>query len=165
MTGTFYGRPTTDPSDFALVMTSAVLTVALLAGCAAKQISFNSVTPATGDASYDCVLRKVNELGYTVTASNREARFLSAAREFHKSATQAFTRQRYYDRLTVSIVDADSAWRKIRITTEGTVERDNALAGQTSRAKAPTDSVQADASAILIACARSAVTKEPGGVR
>jgi hypothetical protein len=152
----------TDPSGFALVMTASL---ALIAGCAAHPISFNSVTPATGDSSYDCVLRKVNELGYTVTATNRQGRFISAAREFHKSATQAFTRQRYYDRLTVSIVDADSASRKIRITTEGTLERDNALAGQTSRAKAPTERVQADASAILTACASSPVTKEPGGAR
>ena len=140
----------------------AVLTVALLAGCAAHPIAYSSITPATGDASYDCIVRRVNELGYTVTSTNREEHFIAATREFHKSAIQAFTQMRYYDRLTVSIVDADSASRTIRITLAGTVERDNGFAGSTSRSKPPSDMAQADAVAILKACA--VVTKD-GGVR
>ncbi len=143
----------------------AVLTVALLAGCAAHSISYNSLTPASGDASYDCVVRKVNDLGYTVTTTNREARYLTAAREFHKSATQAFTRQRYYDRLTVSIVDADSTSRKIRITIEGAVDNEHTFTATTSRAKAPTERAQTDVIAILTACAGGLATKEPGGAQ
>jgi hypothetical protein len=140
----------------------AVLTAALLAGCAAKSKSYNSPTPATSDASYDCVLRKVNDLGYTVTSTSREGRTVTAQKEFHKSATQVFTRQSYFDRLTISISDADSASRTVGITATGSVENAHLLTGTTSRAKAPSDMAQADASAILAACARGLVTKEPG---
>src|SRR5450759_4266390 len=122
----------------------AVLTVALLAGCGPRMISYNSVTPATSDASYDCVLRKVNELGYTVSSTAREGHFVTAEKEYHVSATQVFTRQTYYDRLTVSIFDVDSATRKIRITTTGTLDKAHFFAASTSRAHAPSDRAQTD---------------------
>ncbi len=141
----------------------AVLTAVLLAaGCAAKSRSFNSPTPATSGASYDCVLRKLNELGYTVTSASRESRLITARKEFHKSATQAFTRQSYFDRLIISIADADSSTRTVQITATGSVENAHLLTGTTSRAKAPSDMGQTDASAILTACAGDLVTKEGG---
>jgi VCBS repeat-containing protein len=143
----------------------AVLTVALLAGCGPRMISYNSVTPATSDASYDCVLRKVNDLGYTVSSTTREGRFVAADKEFHVSATQAFTRQTYYDHLTVSIVDADSTTRKIRITVTGTIDNAHFFTGTTSRAHAPSDQAQIDAGAILTACGGGLVTKEAEGAR
>jgi VCBS repeat-containing protein len=142
----------------------AVLTITLLAGCAPRMISYNSATPATSEAAYDCVLRKVNDLGYTVTTTTREGRFVTAQKEYHVSATQVFTRQTYYDQLTVSIFDADSVTRKIRITTTGTIDNAHLFTATTSRARAPSDRAQADASAILTACA-GGVTKEGAASR
>jgi VCBS repeat-containing protein len=143
----------------------AVLMLALLAGCGPKMISYNSVTPATSEATYDCVLGKVNGLGYTVSTATREGRLVTAEKEFHVSATQVFTRQTYYDRLTVSIFDADSTTRKIRITITGTIDNAHFLTGTTSRAHAPSAQGQLDAGAILTACGGGLVTKEPGGAR
>jgi hypothetical protein len=137
-----------------------VLTAALLAGCAAKWMSYNSPTPATSGASYDCVLRKVSDFGYTVTSTSRERRIITAQKEFHKSATQALTRQSYFDQLTISITDADSASRTVQIMATGSVENAHLLTATTSRAKPPSDMAQTDADAILTACARDLVTKE-----
>ena len=143
----------------------AVLMLALLAGCGPHMISYDSVTPATSEATYDCVLGKVNGLGYTVSSTTREGRLIVADKEFHVSATQAFTRQTYYDHLNVSIFDADSTTRKIRITLTGTTDNSHFFTATTSRAHAPSDQGQIDAGAILTACGGGLVTKEPGGGR
>ena len=115
------------------------LTLALLAGCVHGPTSYRSLTPATGEVAYDCALRRVNELGYTVTETNKEAGFIVGDKQT-SGWTEYITGRRHFDRLTVSIFDADSAWRTVRVTAASMQERTRLFGGrrrESRRGKAP----------------------------
>ena len=59
---------------------SAISMVALV-DCSSSPISYFASSPIPQDGLYTCALRKVNELGYTVTNTNKEAGFITAERQ------------------------------------------------------------------------------------
>ena len=89
----------------------------ILAGCATAPVSYLVAAPQPSDAAYACALRKVNELGYTVTNSNKEAGFISADKQTSGLGTKIWSGAEYHDQLTVSVYgDSASGGRKIRAT-------------------------------------------------
>ena len=133
------------------------LTLALAVGCVHGPISYHSVTPATGDEAYGCALRRVNELGYTVTKTNKEAGFIVGDKQT-SGWTEQLTGRRHFDRLTVSIFDADSAWRTVRVTAASMQERTRLLVAPQS-AVSTRESAKADASAVVTACSNGTMAK------
>lgn len=136
------------------------LLVVLLIGCQTTPVSYFSTTPQPIPDAYSCALRKVNELGYTVTNTNREAGFITADKQTSGVFTKAFTGAEYHDVITVSIFDDPSAGgRKIRVTS-GSSNRQSSLLGTSSENIAPSDKGQKDANALLSACAEGPITKQ-----
>ena len=143
----------------------AVLTFVLLAGCTHAPASFRSLTPTTMPALHDCAMRKLSQLSYTVTDSTGDGRSITGEKDIHKSAVQAFTQIKYYDRLVVSIVDTDSASRTMRITASSLMMKGHLFRDAVESSKATSDNVQVDAGTVLTACAGGVVTKEGAGAR
>jgi hypothetical protein len=134
-------------------------TLAALSACATAPISFNSTTPDPGDATYACALRKVNELEYTVTNTSKDGRFITGIKQTSGLGTKLLTGRTYKDQLTVSVFDADSATRRIRVTAASVEERSN-LFGTSTDGRAPTDAAKADASEVLRACGKGVISQE-----
>jgi hypothetical protein len=134
-----------------------VLTLALLAGCVHGPTSYHSLTPATSDVAYNCALRRVNELGYTVTETNKESGFIVGDKQT-STWTEGITGRRHFDRLTVSIYAADTAWRAVRVTAASMQERTRAFSGSLSPTSTR-DQVKADATAVVTACTDGVIAK------
>jgi hypothetical protein len=131
-----------------------------LAACSSAPISYFALTPQPSDGAYACGLRKVNELGYTVTNTNKEAGFITGDKQTSGALAKAFLGTELHDQITVSVFDdAASNSRKIRVTTGQTEERTN-LFGSSKGAKAPSTQGVADANSILTACSEGAITKQ-----
>ena len=131
-----------------------------IAGCQTTPVSYFSTTPQPIGDAYSCALRKVNELGYTVTNTNREAGFITADKQTTGMFTKAFTGSEYHDVITVSVFDDPaSGGRKIRVTA-GTSDHQSSLLGTSSNNIAPSDKGQKDASTILSTCGEGPVTKQ-----
>lgn len=131
----------------------------LLAGCATAPISFISTTPRAPDDAYTCSLRKLNELGYTVTNTSREAGFVTGTKQTSGLGTKLFTGSEYHDQLTISIFDEGSGARKIRATAGRVDRKSNVFGTQVSSIK-PSDKGMSDASAVLVACGSGDVVKQ-----
>ena len=68
--------------------------VVITAACGGKPVSFIALAPQPAQTSYDCALRKVNELQYTVTNENREAGFIQADHHACRTRDEAIYRRR-----------------------------------------------------------------------
>lgn len=138
-------------------LAAAGLSLVALVGCSTSPISYFASSPTPQAGLYTCALRKVNELGYTVTNTNREAGFITAEHQTSSGFGEALTGRKYHDILTISIFDeASGASRRIRVTAAQT-QQTAVLFGRASETGiAPTDKAKADANAILSECA-------PGG--
>jgi hypothetical protein len=131
-------------------MRLVIVPLALLAGCIQGPISYHSLTPATSDVAYNCALRRVNELGYTVTKTSKESGFIVGDKQT-STWTEAITGRRHFDRLTVSIFATDSAWRTVRVTAASVQVRTRVSVGDES--DVPTRATaKADATAVVTAC-------------
>lgn len=138
---------------------SVVSALTVLAACNTGPISFNSMAPKPMPDSYACALGKVNEMGYTVTNTNKEAGFITADKQTSGLGTQLLTGAKYHTRLTVSIFGADSASRKMRVTAAKIEERTNLLTSS-STGVAPDARAKGDAQNVLVACGSGVISQE-----
>jgi len=143
--------------------TFLLLAVILFAGClhmTGAPISFTAPTPQTTADAYSCALRKVNELGYTITNANKDAGFITADKITSSVAEQLFTSSQLNDRLTVSIFDAaDGKGRTIRATSAKT-QVSTAASNIPPRPIRPSGEGMADAQGLLLACGSGPVVRQ-----
>jgi hypothetical protein len=136
-------------------MKQSVIAAALLfvAGCSTGPVSFTGLSPDVSDALYACALRQVNQMGYTVTNTDRDAGFITGEKQTSGLGTALLTGQQYHDLLTVSVFDGSDGKRTMRVTA-GQTQQSAVGFGAASRTQvAPKDSGKRDAMSILTACA------------
>lgn len=135
--------------------------VCLFAGaCKTAPISYFAATPQPAGDAYTCALRKLNELGYTISNTNKEAGFITGDKQTSGLGTRLFTGSQYTSVLTVSIFDAPSTeGRRIRVTAAQVRERSNLFA-TSKNAEKPSDVGIADANAVLEACTQGDITRQ-----
>jgi hypothetical protein len=137
-----------------------VLLGALLAGCSSGPRSFVAPTPQPIPDAYSCALSKVNELGYTVTNTNKESGFITGTKQTSGFGTKFLTGSEYHDQLTVSIFDQQgSTERTIRVTA-GRVDRRSNLFGTSTNAVKPTEAGVSDARVLLTSCGKGTITEQ-----
>lgn len=136
-----------------------VVLLPLLGACATAPISYVAATPRPAPDAYTCVLAKVNELGYTITNTNKEAGFITATKQTSGLGTQLLTGSKYHDQLTISIFEDGTGARRIRATSGQTQERSN-LFGTSSSGIKPSDKGKADANAVLVACGQGPIVQQ-----
>jgi len=131
-------------------------------------ISFTAPTPQTSADAYSCALRKVNELGYTITNANKDAGFITADKVTSSVAEHLFTNSEVFDRLTVSIFDAaDGKGRTIRATSAKTQVSTEA-GNIPPRSINPSGQGIADAQGLLLTCGSGPIVRqasEPNAVK
>ena len=138
--------------------------VLVLVACGGTPVSFIALAPQPAQTSYDCALRKVNELQYTVTNTNREAGFIQADHQASGLATKLFTGSEYHDQLTISVFgDSASGGRKMRVTAARTKIQANLFGNQTG-AESPSEPAKAAANEILRVCGTGPVSVQEGEV-
>ncbi len=141
----------------------AALVAVIATGCATGPVSFVSLTPRLAGDTYSCALRKVNELGYTVSNTNKDAGFITGTKQTSGLGTMILTGSQFHDQLTVSIFDAPGGnGRSIRATA-GRVDQKSNVFGTSSTATAPTTAGKADANALLRACSDGTITQQGDG--
>ena len=133
--------------------------VSTVSACATAPISYTSATPRPLDDAYTCALRKINELGYTVSNASKDAGFIAGTKQTSGLGTQILTGSQYHDQLTISIFESGDGARTIRATA-GRVDQKTSLFGTSATGVAPTDKGTGDANAVLTACGNGAVTKQ-----
>jgi hypothetical protein len=139
-----------------LVVASASFSI----GCGGTPVSYFSLTPQPSADAYTCAIRKVNELGYTVTNTNKDAGFITADKQMTGAMHKVLLGSEEHDQLTVSIFDDPATQqRKLRVTAAATTASSNLFGTKTS-AKSPSDAAMADANALLSACAEGPITKQ-----
>ncbi|GLC24715.1 hypothetical protein rosag_12280 [Roseisolibacter agri] len=94
----------------------------------------------------------MNELGYTLTNTSKEAGFITATKQTSGMGTKLLTGSEYHDQLTISIFGDSASGRKIRATA-GRTDRKSNLFGTSSQAMKPSEAGKADANALLQSCA------------
>jgi RNA 3'-terminal phosphate cyclase len=106
-------------------------------------------------------MRKINELGYTVTNTNKEAGFITAEKQTSGLGTALLTGRKYQDQLTVAIFD-DTATngRKLRVTAAQATENALAFGNASKTGVAPSNSGKADAQAVLSACSEGSAASQ-----
>jgi len=125
--------------------------------CSSAPISFISTTPAPLERGYACALSKVNELGYTLSNTNKDAGFIQAVRHTSGGLGEALSGKKTYDQLTIAIYDAPEGGKTMRVTA-GTTEQSRGLLARSSESStAPSSKAKAHAVTILNACAPGAV--------
>lgn len=146
---------------------TAPLLVLLAAACSSAPISYMSTTPAPESSAYECALRQINEMGYTVTNADKGAGLIAAEHQTSSGVGEFMSGKKYRDVLTVSIFDAadSTKGRRLRVTAAQTTEAALTLFGNASKSQtAPSKSGKADAAALLHACAPGAAVQEVSGV-
>lgn len=132
---------------------SAISMVALV-DCSSSPISYFASSPIPQDGLYTCALRKVNELGYTVTNTNKEAGFITAERQTSSGFSEVVTGRKYHDVLTISIFDeASGGSRRLRVTAAQTQQTAQLFGRASETGVAPSDKAKADSNDLLAACA------------
>jgi VCBS repeat-containing protein len=132
-----------------------------LVGCAKGPVSYTAPTPEPAETAYVCALRKVNELGYTVTNTSKEGAFIQADKQTSNTFGRLMTGNNFHDRLTISVFDAGNNTRTVRVTAGGYNERSNLL-GTSTNSTESSDTAKADSNTILLACAKGPVIKQAG---
>jgi hypothetical protein len=144
---------------------AALACIALvLSACHNGPISYTVQTPQSPESAFACSLRKVNELGYTVTNSNKEAGFIAAEKHTTKTAMKLFTNQELQDQLTISIFESGNGKQTIRATAGTTTQRSTIFSQQTKTDQPSKDGIGA-ANDLLLACGEGAVTKQANAER
>lgn len=138
----------------------ALLASLLLCSCATGPVSYLSATPKTLDDAYSCALAKVNELGYTITNTNKDAGFIAGTKQTSGLGTKLLTGSEYHDQLTVSIFNQANGGRTMRATA-GRVDQRASLLGTSTNTVKPSAAGIADANDVLLACGEGAVSKQP----
>lgn len=134
-----------------------------IAACSSAPISYSSTTPKPLDAAYACALSKINELGYTVTNTNKDAGFVQASRHTSSGFSEALSGAKTFDFLTVAIFDAANGGKTLRVTAGSGEQKANMLFGKASETgTAPSKNAKLHASAILASCASGSVTEKVG---
>jgi hypothetical protein len=141
------------PTVKALALVSSVL---LVEACSSAPVSFSSTTPQPLEAAYGCALRKVNQLGYTVTNTNKDGGFINAEKQTSSGLGEFLTSKKYHDVVTVAIFDDGTGGRTMRVTAAGSEQRTGLFSSASKGDKAPSKDGKADANAILSACAQGA---------
>jgi hypothetical protein len=101
----------------------------------------------------------VNELGYTVTNTDRGGGFITADKQ-RRGALLVLTGREDQDRLTVSIFDdSTSQRRKVRVTAV-TISTSAGTSGSRTVTKAPSDVAISDANALLSSCSEGPSTRQ-----
>lgn len=142
-----------------------VLTILLFAGaCKTAPISYFAVTPQPAADAYTCALRKINELGYTISNTNKEAGFITGDKQTSGLGTRLLSGSQYTSVLTVSIFDAPSTvGRRMRVTAAQVRERSN-LFTTSKNAEKPSDVGISDAKTVLEACTEGGITRQASAV-
>lgn len=145
---------------YSLVTMMASMAVISIGGCASSApISFMAATPDAGPSAYTCALRKLNEIGYTITNTNKEAGFITADKQTTGAFAEALLGKKYHDQLTVSSFDAGDGTGKLRVTAAQTEENAGFMFGKASSSGvAPSAKGKADANTILLSCAQGPIT-------
>lgn len=135
--------------------------LALAAACGkGGPISYLATTPAPVTDAYACSLRKINELGYTVSNTNREAGFITGEKSTTGKFSRAMTGSQYTSILTVSVFDDPSSkGRRIRVSAGQSRERSNLFTSSKST-ESPSDVGIADANSLLSACSEGPIAKQ-----
>lgn len=137
-----------------------LLAMALLAACQGGPVSYLVATPQPVESAYACALRKVNQLGYVVTNTNKEAGFITADKQTTGAFVAALSGQRYHDQITISVFEAgEGKARQIRATS-ARVKESVTLIGTQQQGVGPSDSGKQDANDILLACGEGPVSKQ-----
>ena len=96
-----------------------------LVACAACIINPPVVLPVdtttSVDQTYDCALRSLNEMQYTITAADRSSGFVRARR----LRSHLFGSEADYNQLTVSVYRADDGHTMLRVVPATTAGRDD----------------------------------------
>ncbi len=146
---------------------TALLLVLFATACSSAPISYMATTAAPEASAYECALRKINELGYTVTNADKGAGLILADHQTSSGVGEFMSGKKYRDVLTVSIFDAadSAAGRNLRVTASQSTEATWALFGNASKSQtAPSESGKADAAALLHACAPGAAVHEVSSI-
>ena len=147
------------------ILTRAALSVSTITvvACGGTPISFASVTPQPAADAYACALSKVNELGYTVTNTNKEAGFITADKQKTGALAKALLGSEDHDQLTISVFnDGTTGKRKVRVTAAATSAQSNLFGTKTS-AKSPSEEAVADANTLLTACSEGPISRSARG--
>lgn len=131
----------------------------LAAACSTAPVSYLVTTPQPTDAVYACALRKVNELGYTVTNTNKDAGFITGVKQTGSGFTQVMTGRHTSDQLTVAIF-TDAAGKKTVRATTGQVSKKTNLFGTSEEPAAPSEAGMHDANDLLLACGEGPVSRQ-----
>jgi hypothetical protein len=112
---------------------------------------------------FDCALRQLNQLGYTVTNAEKGAGLIVAERQTSGAVSEALTGQKSQDRLTVSIFPAaDTSQTTLRVTAAGVAEKAQLFGAASKSGTAPSDHGTADAKAVIRACSPAGTGVGPG---
>jgi hypothetical protein len=131
-----------------------------LAACANGPISYLAATPQSSADAYSCAVRKVNELGYTITNTNKDAGFVTGTKQTSGLGTQFLTGSQYHDQLTISVFDQpNSPERQMRATT-GRIDQRASLFGTSTTGVKPSSIGISDANAVLMACGKGTITQQ-----
>jgi hypothetical protein len=134
-----------------------VIVVAL--GCSSPPVSYLVSTKATPETAFACALREVNELGYTVTNTNKEAGFIAATKETTPGFNRFLGNAETHDQLTISIYGDSASGRHIRATA-GSVKKTTALLGQSTNGQSPSKEGVFAATEVLRTCGEGIVIKQ-----
>lgn len=135
-------------------MRAAILgVVVVLGGCVTAPVSFTGLSPDSQDAMFSCALRRVNELGYTVTNTDRDAALITGTKQTSGFGTALLTGSNYHEQLTVSVYEGADGRRTMRVTAAQVQEDAEGLGRGSRSSSAPGDIGKADAMAVLTSCA------------
>lgn len=128
-----------------------------LAACAGSYapVSFMSPTPRPADEAYTCALRTVNQLGYTIEATDRTSGFLRAGRQSSGAMAALLVERDYFDGLTVSIFEAADGTYSMRVTAASSSQGSFNSTGRNN--VPPSQQVQRDAREVLGSCGDGAI--------
>jgi hypothetical protein len=134
--------------------------LALVAGCSSAPISYSATTPKPLDASYACALSKLNELGYTLANTNKDAGFIQANRQTSTGVSEFLNSRKSFDQLTVAIFDAAPGSKTMRVTAATAQQKAGTMFGKSSETgTAPSTTAKTHANAVLATCAGGTVTQ------
>jgi hypothetical protein len=130
----------------------------LLAGCGAGgPTSFLAPVPRSADTDpYDCALRRINELGFTLVDADRASAFLVAEKQTTGALETFLGDAHEFDRITVSIYGDGQGGRTMRVTA-GEVARGGEKA---SGSESPEPSGIEAARAVLQACTTGEIREQ-----
>jgi len=131
-----------------------------IAGCSSAPISYSAPTPKPLDATYACALSKLNELGYTLSNTNKDAGFIQAAKQTSSGLGEFLNSRKTFDQLTVAIFDAADGNKTLRVTAATAQQKAGTLFSKSSESgTAPSTTAKGHATALLSACTGSPGTQ------